>query len=48
LTLTFAETGRIDRLSSGLCHSSDYDAVRDRMAPFAAAGFRRVCLHKRN
>ena len=48
LTLTFAETGRIDRLSSGLCHSSDYDAVRDRMAPFAAAGFRRVCLHKRS
>lgn len=47
LTLTFAETGRIDRLSSGLCHSSDYQAVRDRMAPFAAAGFRRVCLQKR-
>jgi len=48
LTLTFAETGRIDRLSSGLCHSSDYDAVRDRMAPFAAAGFRKICLHKRS
>jgi AcrR family transcriptional regulator len=48
LTLTFAETGRIDRLSSGLCHSSDYQAVRDRMAPFAAAGFRKVCLQKRS
>jgi AcrR family transcriptional regulator len=47
LTLTFAETGRIDRLSSGLCHSSDYDAVRSRMAPFAAAGFQRVCHQKR-
>jgi AcrR family transcriptional regulator len=47
LTLTFAETGRIDRLSSGLCYSSDYEGVRNRMAPYAAAGFRRVCLQKR-
>jgi|SRR5579871_2918931 len=43
LTLTFAETGRIDRLSSGLCRSRDYQAVRDRMAPFIAAGFRHIC-----
>lgn len=46
LTLTFAETGRIERLSSGLCHSSDYEAVRGRMAPFIAAGFRRICSSK--
>ncbi|MDE2184225.1 MAG: TetR family transcriptional regulator [Alphaproteobacteria bacterium] len=46
LTLTFAETGRIDRLSSGLCRSSDEAAVRSRMAPYIAAGFRCVCLAK--
>ena len=46
LTLTFAETGRIDRLSSGACKSSDYAAVRNRLAPFVAAGFRQLCLKK--
>ncbi|MBS0275514.1 MAG: TetR family transcriptional regulator [Proteobacteria bacterium] len=44
LTLTFAETGRIDRLSSGACRSTDYEAVRERLAPFIAAGFRRLCM----
>lgn len=48
LTLTFAETGRIDLLSSGVCRSADYDAVRTRLAPFIAAGFQRVCQHKRH
>lgn len=46
LTLTFAETGRIDRLSSGVCKSSDYEAVRSRLAPFVAAGFKKICLKK--
>ena len=46
LTLTFAETGRIDRLSSGVCKSSDYEAVRSRLAPFVAAGFKEICLKK--
>ncbi len=43
LALTFAQTGRIDRLSSGQCLSSDFDAAYDRMIPFVAAGFRAVC-----
>lgn len=43
LTLTFAETGRIDNLSGGLCRSSDLDSVHERMVPFIAAGFRAVC-----
>lgn len=43
LTLTFAETGRIDRLSGGLCKSSDLDSVHERLAPFVAAGFRALC-----
>jgi AcrR family transcriptional regulator len=44
LTLTFAETGRIDKLSGGLCKSSDLDSVHERLAPFVAAGFRALCL----
>lgn len=36
---TLARTGRIDRLSNGLCHSDDFDAVKQRMAHFMAAGF---------
>ena len=36
---TLARTGRIDRLSGGLCHSDDFEAVKQRLAKFAAAGF---------
>jgi AcrR family transcriptional regulator len=43
LTLTFAETGRIDKLSGGLCESSDLDSVHERLAPYVAAGFRALC-----
>lgn len=40
LMMTLARTGRIDRLSDGLCRSDDFDAVKARMAPFMAGGFR--------
>lgn len=43
MTLTFAETGRIDNLSGGLCQSNDLDSVQERLVPFAAAGFKRLC-----
>jgi len=36
---TLARTGRIDRLSSGVCHSDDFPAVKKRIARFMAAGF---------
>ncbi len=36
---TLARTGRIDRLSGGVCHSDDFPAVKLRMARFMAAGF---------
>ncbi len=39
LMLTLARTGRVDRLSGGLCRSDDYEAVKARMASFMAAGF---------
>lgn len=35
----FARTGRLDRLSGGLCRSDDLAAVKQRMARFMAAGF---------
>ncbi len=43
LTLTFAETGRIDNLSQGACRSNDLDSVHQRLVPYVAAGFRALC-----
>jgi AcrR family transcriptional regulator len=42
LMLTLARTGRIDKLSGGLCSSEDYAAVKKRMAKFMAAGFHAI------
>jgi AcrR family transcriptional regulator len=42
---SLARSGRLDRLSSGLCKSSDFEAVKARMADFMAAGF--TSLRKR-
>ncbi len=36
---TLARTGRIDRLSGGVCHSDDFPAIKKRIARFMAAGF---------
>ncbi|CAN5274380.1 hypothetical protein BH11PSE2_BH11PSE2_13070 [soil metagenome] len=36
---TLARTGRIDRLSGGLCHSDDFPEIKKRIAKFMAAGF---------
>jgi AcrR family transcriptional regulator len=44
LTLTFAQTGRIDRLSNGLCRSSDFEAASARLSRFIAAGFQVICV----
>ncbi|RYD59944.1 MAG: TetR/AcrR family transcriptional regulator, partial [Sphingomonadales bacterium] len=43
LMVTLARTGRIDKLSGGVCRSSDFTAVKERMASFMAAGFRQIC-----
>ncbi|MDO1557926.1 TetR/AcrR family transcriptional regulator [Brevundimonas sp. 2R-24] len=43
LTLTLGETGRLDRLSGGLCRSGDLESAKAYMIKFAAAGFRSVC-----
>ena len=43
LMLTLARTGRIDKLSGGLCQSDDFVAIKERMASFMAAGFIEIC-----
>jgi AcrR family transcriptional regulator len=43
LMLTLARTGRIDKLSGGLCKSDDFAAVKEHMAAFMAAGFLAIC-----
>lgn len=43
LVLTLARTGRIDKLSGGICKSEDFESVKQRMAKFLAAGFREIC-----
>lgn len=43
LLLTLARTGRIDKLSGGLCESEDFEAVKKRMAKFMAGGFLAIC-----
>ncbi|MGH8265515.1 MAG: TetR/AcrR family transcriptional regulator [Steroidobacteraceae bacterium] len=47
LTLTFAETRRVDNLSGGLCKSTDLDAVHERLVPFCVGGFKALCERPR-
>lgn len=47
LMLTLARTGRIDKLSAGVCNSDDFLAVKSRMAAFMAAGFHEICQNRR-
>ena len=44
--LTVARTGRIDKLSGGLCKSDDFPAIKQRMASFMAAGFIHICQQR--
>jgi AcrR family transcriptional regulator len=41
-----ARTGRIDKLSGGICKSEDFAAVQERLATFMAGGF--MALRERN
>jgi AcrR family transcriptional regulator len=43
LTLALSQTGRIDKLSGGLCRSTDMRAIEARMSRFMAAGFKELC-----
>lgn len=42
LSLSMADTGRIQRLSAGLCRSDDFETLYDRMVEVYAAGFARL------
>jgi len=42
LTLSLSVTGRIDRLSGGVCNSNDFAAISARLGRFAAGGLRNV------
>ena len=43
LMMTLATTGRIDKLSGGLCHSEDFGAAKAHIAKFMAGGFLAIC-----
>lgn len=45
---SLARSGRIDRLSGGLCKSHDFAAVKARMADFMAQGFEALRKQKRD
>ena len=44
LSLEMADTGRIDRLSGGLCRSGDFEQAYDEMADFFVSGFRQLSV----
>jgi AcrR family transcriptional regulator len=46
-TQSLARTGRIDRLSDGLCSSDDLESISERMSEFMAAGFEALRNRKR-
>jgi len=47
LTLSLAETGRLDALSDGQCRSDDVDALKKRLGPYVSAGLRALAHPKR-
>jgi AcrR family transcriptional regulator len=46
MTLSLAETGRLDVLSDGLCRSNDVAALKERLGPYVAAGLRGLVHHR--
>jgi AcrR family transcriptional regulator len=47
LTLSLAETGRLDALSDGRCRSDDVAALKARLGPYVSAGLRGLALRTR-
>ncbi|HWK36593.1 TetR/AcrR family transcriptional regulator [Sphingomonas sp.] len=43
MTHNLARTGRLDRMSGGLCSSDDFHAIKAHMVTFMAAGFKAIC-----
>src|ERR1017187_3245330 len=47
LTLSLAETGRLDELSDGLCRSNDVASLKARLGPYVTAGLRGLAHSRR-
>jgi AcrR family transcriptional regulator len=47
MMLALSETERVDRLSEGLCHAKDLDAVRIRLLNYCAGGFLAMVTEER-
>lgn len=47
LTLALSRTGRLDRVSGGLCRSDDLASIEPRMVEYCAAGFRSICATRK-
>lgn len=47
LTLALSRTGRLDRVSGGLCRSDDLASIEPRMVEYCAAGFRSLCTPRK-
>lgn len=43
VTVVNAPSERLERLSGGICHADDFDALEPRMVAFVSSGFRSVC-----
>jgi AcrR family transcriptional regulator len=48
MTHNLARTGRLDRLSGGLCSSDDFHSIKEHMVTFMAAGFKAICQPERS
>lgn len=47
LVVTLSNTGRIDRLSKGICRSADFESAKRGLISYAAAGFVGACAAKK-
>jgi AcrR family transcriptional regulator len=43
VTITTMDTGAIERVSGGVCHSQDLDQIEPRLVKYSTEGFRTVC-----
>jgi hypothetical protein len=41
------DTGAIERVSGGVCHSQDLDQIEPRLVKYSTEGFRAVCSGRR-
>jgi AcrR family transcriptional regulator len=47
VTIATMDTGAIERVSGGVCHSQDLDQIEPRLVKYSTEGFRAVCSGRR-